>query len=82
MNQGKLIRHNEDYYELYNVRPELGERERETGKAPEVIAVLAELIQQEAEWNEWKKDGAIVAPSMTLSDPLREQLEALGYIER
>jgi arylsulfatase A-like enzyme len=82
MNQGKLIRHNEDYYELYNVRPGLGEREKETGKAPEVIAVLAELIQQEAEWNAWKKDGAIVAPSMTLSDPLREQLEALGYIER
>jgi arylsulfatase A-like enzyme len=82
MNEGKLIRHNRDYYELYNVRPEAGELEKETGKSPEVIAVLAELIEREAAWNEWREEGEVTAPAMDMPESLQRQLEALGYIDR
>ena len=81
MNRGKLIRHNQDYYELYNVRPELGEKERERATDDETIAVLARLVAEERAWNDWKEEGAVQAPDMEISDPLRLQLEALGYIE-
>ena len=47
-----------------------------------MIAVLAELIEKEAAWNEWKEEGEVTAPAMDLPESLQRQLEALGYIDR
>lgn len=80
-NRGKLIRHNKDYYELYNVNPELGEKERDRSTDDTTRAVLADLVAEEHAWNDWQEKGAVKAPDLELPGSLRGQLEALGYIE-
>ncbi len=78
--RGKLIRHDDRYFELYNVRPELGERVKETGRSPAILATLDELLREEARWEAWLENGRVIGEEAGLAPGLRQQLESLGYL--